>query len=464
MNKPSQSHEGDALLFEWSEAGRRLRFENHRETAGAFRAEIWAEYQDDFGDWGVLYWGNHSLADPRSRQDMATATVRKDTGQFNWAHAIDTGCFLAVREWRRGEPVVDLSTISAPAQQEYLLWPFLPKNETTVLFGDGGAGKSWFGAVLGLSVLTGQKVPHCSEATQRGSVLYLDYETTDKEQRRRVESLLTSWSGFPLGFHHRACYRPIIDDVPFLKAEIQRLNVQLVIIDSLAPACGDDVAKPGVAVAAMNAIRSLDVTRLALGHITKDAAANSGTSQQGTIFGSIFFRNLARNTWEMRGESTEGINEVALYHRKVNNGPLMRKPLGYTFYFGEESVEIKGTDITNESTLAGTLPVPARVRDALRHGPLTLVELAEKADVDEHYLRTALGRMRDVTNLNQDRGRGAVGRYALFAPEALAPKASRFQCQRCFMFKNANELAGYEKSDNAPYCNVCACIKEESAS
>ncbi len=97
-------------------------------------------------------------------------------------------------------------------------------------------------------------------------------------------------------------------------------DIELVILDSVGPACGDIMA-PDLIIRAFNAVRHITsytgAAALLLGHTTKEDRKQG--NQYRLPLGSIYFENLPRATWELRSEEGDSdVLEVGLFSRKSN--------------------------------------------------------------------------------------------------------------------------------------------------
>jgi hypothetical protein len=423
-----------------------------------------------------------NLSSSRSKSDAVRAlNARRNSDggnpeellpdRFLWADAIEEVASVVLREWRRGEPIVDLSAVDVPDSLPYLIYPYLPLNESTVFFGDGSSGKSLHVMMLAIAVRLGLKIPHCRAPEVQGNVLYLDYETHDQGQARRLSHVAR---GFGLGERPPILYRrmthAIMDDAALLATEIRRRNVVFVIVDSLAWACGADPNEAGVAIAAMAAIRSLGVTAGVIAHIAKGERENKGKR---SVLGSVFFENGVRSAWEVRASKAQaGQLRQAFYHRKANDDELAMYPLGQIMEFGQTEgqkfVSFRSDDISASDELASGTGLPARIRQALGSAtrPATTAELALWLDARDQSIRTTLNRMGDdVINLAE---RGQTGRWALRGREfpAAQPKASaklpESRDEDLEMCKGCNRSAPVHRyrADGGPLCISCSALAE----
>ena len=74
--------------------------------------------------------------------------------------------------------------LEEPPPRTWIMPDLIPEEATTVLYGDGGQGKSYIALALADAVCTGGKFANVPMA--EGPVLYLDAELDEKTFRRRA--------------------------------------------------------------------------------------------------------------------------------------------------------------------------------------------------------------------------------------------------------------------------------------
>ena len=150
----------------------------------------------------------------------------------------------------------------------------------------------------------------------------------------------------------------------------------MVIIDSIAAACGGEPERADVALRLCNAVRALDTTALLIGHQTK------GNDDTGKPFGSVFWTNEARSTMEIKRQQDAGQDtmNLGLYHRKINDGRL-EKPLGISVSFGDDTIKFHSQSIVDVPELASRLPAKDVVlRFLMDNGPSSVEEIVAAPD------------------------------------------------------------------------------------
>lgn len=383
---------GEAFEFRWEQ--RRVTLTSFRESSGDLKCELSAEVAEG-EDWvplsGLMVL---NLLAPRTRKEVATTLQMRDE-DFAWHDAMEAIAVIAVREYRRGGPIVKLCETQAQDNIRYLVDRILPYGETAILFGDGESGKSLFSMFVAVAVATGYPLPGGLGPEEAGNVLYLDYEDGAEEHARRLRKISRGMGvDVPDNIFYRESHRPIHEEAPLLAKEIAQRKIDLIVVDSLAPACGDDPSAPGAAIATMNALRSLGGTRLAIGHVNK-TDRNAPSANQ-TTFGSIFWRNMTRAMWQLQANSEgspDGRAPFALYNRKQNNAAREKNPIGMQYIFQPSSIAIESYFISPAEALAEGGSLGNRIVQVLGRSSKTTDELAEMFSTDGAGIRKALQRL-----------------------------------------------------------------------
>ena len=345
---------------------------------------------------GHTHWARVTLASAPSRNTFVKSLTDAGVpppkpGDFAAA------CHMVVKSERQGEPVETLEP-EPPAPDSWLIPGWMPRGETTVLYGDGGVGKSLFCLAVALAGLTGSPIGGSSAwpVGRLSSVLYLDWESGKKDHKARWWGL-TRPTGQPAppGLHYKPMHRPLTESISGIRADVARLKAELVIADSLAPACGSEPEGSDAAVRTMNALRSLEpASRLVTAHVSKMAAEQAKGAAR--PFGSVYVRNLARSTIFVTQEDQAADNNeriVTYLHTKSNNG-AMQKPTGLRYAFDMEG-HIMLSPHEPDLARAG---LSSRILAALRGGAQETGTLAEELDENREAIKKALQRLakRDI--------------------------------------------------------------------
>jgi hypothetical protein len=192
---------------------------------------------DQFGVWSYHHRDFRVTID--HFHDLARALSSRD-GEMPWSLLLDQTIALVLREFRRVERATLLDPAPMP-KHIYHLGPLIPKAVPTVFYGDGETGKSLLILALALSAATGDSVVPGIVPVGQTAVLYLDWEADRLQHADRLHAVMAG-SGLrdrgPL--HYLGMKQPLADTIPFLRSEVDRLKIGLVVIDSFAYACGPE--------------------------------------------------------------------------------------------------------------------------------------------------------------------------------------------------------------------------------
>ncbi|MCH8007540.1 MAG: AAA family ATPase [Chloroflexi bacterium] len=310
------------------------------------------------------------------------------------------------------DPSRDLATVEPPKlDARYRIEVRLPDGQAEVDFGDGSTGKTYVSLAEALCVATGE--PLLGLSVIPGRVLFIDYETTEAMLRFRCDRLL---AGFGLSWqpglidYWPAKGRPFPDIVEAVRQKVRRDYIGLVIIDSAAAACGGEPEKADVALSYFNALATLGVTTRTIAHCTKD-------SDNMKPFGSAFWHNEPRATWNFQRVQDEGEDaiHVGIFHRKVNDGRVA-KPIGLRIAFSGETgpVTFKCEDIASVPELDSKRPLKQRILDRLQQqAQQSINDLAGSLDAEPGSVRRIINR--DLKNRLHRDGDGKEALWSLLS-------------------------------------------------
>ena len=327
-----------------------------------------------------LHQARVNLTSTRSRSELAN-TLKRRHPLDEWDRIIEGTAMLVLRTHRDAEPAILLRDAQRPPDAGWLLPPLVLGRLPTILFGDGGTGKSYLALAAALSIHTDQALLGIAPTSTR-TVAYLDFELEAYEQRARMRQLLGEQEP---DIVYRRCTGALRDQVEPLRRMVREYGIGFVVVDSVGPACGGPPEDAAVALGFFEALRSLEVGALCVAHVNRQGDTRKP-------FGSSFWHNGARATWyAKRVDEGEGSVSVGLFNRKSNVGPLAA-PMGYRLSFTDGQVAVERTDIADVAELAPELPIRARMIRLLSGGPLLLHEIAEELDVTVEAVRSAAKR------------------------------------------------------------------------
>lgn len=409
------TQEGDGYRCEWVEERVGIRLTHLKEHRGGLHAEASVYRLSSLGEWSDrLQWANLNLSSVTARSGLAKTLSATAKGRgVEWVSLLDAASVAVAEAVRAPAPVIDLATVEPSRHERFAIDPLVSLHETNILYGDGDSGKSYLALALGLAVASQQgnelTLPSPLRPVIKGPVLYLDYETCVDELTDRLHALALGGDLYPLpSIHYRAAHRPLTEDLSNLKADIQRLGVQLLIVDSMAPACGGKPDDAETALTFMNALRSLGaVTRLVICHVAK----SEFEKKRAKIFGSVFTRNMARQCWEVRASRVGDALTVGLFIDKFNRG-VRPKPFGLTFTWQDQKCRMATGSVIDNPELSQSADPYDRIVDALKAGPLTLSELSHNLEMPFHLLKKRVETMPTTCQIG---GRGKTATWSLLS-------------------------------------------------
>ncbi len=382
MNDPAIKAIGDSLWVVYRDRAI-LEFARISERGDSLSAEVAISN----GTGTELHWARVNLASTQGRSALVKAVEEAEpTG--DWRPLIERACRLVAKHVRTGDPAVAL--VAQPPSAGGTRWAVdgrVPLGATTVLFGDGGAMKSYLALLLALSGLLDRALTPRWRMAPLRRVLYLDWEADRDEQARRLWRLTTGLGSEPVegALLHRTMRRPLKDETVAIRAEVARNDVDLIICDSLAPASGPEPEHADAALTALLALRSLAVTVLCIAHVSKVQADAKAPARP---YGSVHIQNLARSTIEARATEDDDSATVTLYHRKSNHGPKWPPSAIRLTFDPSGAIRVgSGTPDTGGAGLAW------QVLEALRQGPKQPGQLAEELDVASATVKKMLQRL-----------------------------------------------------------------------
>lgn len=368
-----------------------------------------------------LHYGSLNLLSTRSREDVVRKVTTTAPADTPWREHLDLSCRQMVARLREGAPVVRL-TATPRTPEQYLMRSALAAGDTTVTFGPGGSGKSLYALLLEIAVATGCTLPGGLRATRTCPVLVLDWESSRSAHEARLYELCRGLGITPpTTLYYKRMSGPLTDSVRQIRADVARLGVGLVRVDSLALAAGREPEGADASTRTMNDLRTLGdhVTRHVIAHVAKSGLDVQGT---GHVYGSVFNENIPRNVFEIRKDADPADDELTLmvFHRKANESRL-HPPFGLRFILSPEDTRPEDKTITVESCslrdappdLLARVSLSQQIKAVLAHGGKSIPALAVELNAKEGSVKQAVHRLRDrrppvVVRLPADNDKGPI--------------------------------------------------------
>ena len=319
-----------------------------------------------------------NLSSARARTDRGRHLGRlADAAEIDWDRLLEEFCQRVLMAEREGQPARLLREVPRSVDDHLdVVGVRLHRRHPVILFGDGGAAKSY----LALNLL--------GHLDQRGlRSLYCDWEFSGEDHRDRLERLFGS--DMPAVQYVR-CERPLVFEADRLRRIVAEDEIDFCVFDSIAFACDGPPESAEVASAYFRAVRQIGVGSLHIAHVNK-----SETGDQ-KPFGSTFWHNGARGTWNLKAtDQSPGELTVGAFNRKSNVGPL-RPAVGFRIRFDNDRTRFERVDLRDVQALAPQLPLWQRIAHELREGPETIARLADLLDAKPDSVEKATKRKTNV--------------------------------------------------------------------
>jgi len=384
ISKPEIQSIGDVFELRWVDEKIHIKVDHLHESAQGLYAEITASKNS----------GDSLQHLQHARINLLTVSAKKglarqlsDRVEADWDTIIEQTCVNVLRQYRKGEPVMEVGNLPKHTKARYRLYPYILNNEITAIYGMGGSGKSYFVVYLALCVQCGHGFFGIDPI--QGNVLILDWEASPYVADERVKALKEgmgiSVEGLPF---YRRCSHLLRDDVQEIQRIVLEHQIKVVVIDSVGMASGfDDYHNSAVSM--LRALRSLGIACVCIDHMPKAG---------GSMFGSTYKVLEARSVFELQGIQTPGESnlDIALFHRKINDGRIV-KPVSYHVEFTGDnevtsSVVIKKQDVQDVAEFAKQTALKEQIVDLLKVGSMPLLEIVDSLMISESVAKSVLYR------------------------------------------------------------------------
>ena len=232
---------GGIYNYQWEQESVQIILERLREDS---RRTVTAEIKISARPEGHIHQTRINLLATRSRNEVARYCRERCQRSRDWEAIIEQLCVMTLDVFREGEPVVNLGEVDPPAEPIYRLRPFIVEGEATIIYGEGGIGKSFLAGFMAATVDQNLSSEICDPLP--GKVLYLDYETTRDIAARRFQSLTR---GFGFGGSSQNITSSLLSSTPLALpvAAIQRARLRLSITSRHCEACASRQSQSHIA-------------------------------------------------------------------------------------------------------------------------------------------------------------------------------------------------------------------------
>lgn len=282
-----------------------------------------------------------NLLSPRSISELANRLNK--IYEYNWDVMLQASCTKIIEDLLNPPEPIQIKLVEKTSPI-FLIDNFILEQAPTLWFAPGGSGKSFLALALAVCAQNGFDLFGTIKNT---NTLYLDWETDEMETNRRATMLANGLQEIYnvekekiLLPKYLRMYFPLIESTDYLLDIIFNHEIKFIIIDSVAPALGSDLISAAEVTKFFSSIRKLNavgVTTLLITHVSKGDKKETGKK---TPFGSVFFENFPRLTWELKSEYEEEQKKFTfgIFCRKSNVGKLDSKGFALEFTDGKVSI------------------------------------------------------------------------------------------------------------------------------
>lgn len=345
---------------------------------------------------GHLHSARFNLSGGTSRGSLAKVLAKRAAqDDIDWEDLLEDFCRRVMAQEREGEPAIDVGALPIPIGESYRLGPILPLGQTTILYGEGGTGKSTLSCLLAVAIQTGVS-PLEGWSPRKAPVLYLDWEGGKDSINRRVRGVAMGLE-IPhvvtiryLDCRRRGALYTFAEDIARM---VDQEGYGLVIVDSVGMASGTSSEGGDAnesAIRLFSAFGYLGTTVLADDHVSK--AETEATNRPAKPYGSIYKTNLARATYELRRQKTaDGSSALLLLNTKANDADLQGPQPIRVLHGDDGSIRYERMEAV-PTELSGHLKQADRIAAHLVEGHLSVEQLSEFTSIPENTVRAVLSR------------------------------------------------------------------------
>ena len=294
----------------------------------------------------------------RARVNLSSMTARKGAATFcngrapntDWQDIWERFAVAVIDHEREGAPLEKVGDRPLRGKPTWLLDPMLVEGTATILYGEGGIGKSTMTAAIAVSVATGSPLLEGWAVPKARKVLVLDWESDSDDWNDLFQLLRAGMAAPDPGILYMSCAGALPGMLHRLSAIVSEQEIGLVVVDSVGLATpssreGSDANESALRL--FSALRTLGVTSLLIDHVSKAQVA-SETSVQGP-YGSVYKTNSARSVYELRQATSDddGSRTVVLHHRKANR-TARQQPVGIRIERDDQHIHLERVELPQE--------------------------------------------------------------------------------------------------------------------
>jgi hypothetical protein len=379
------SRSAGGFAFSWPDLPITVTLSRIRESSRGTTAELMAFYTINGS--GKAKTLTHQTINLLTSKDRLAKELQ-GRQEAPWQSILEQVAGLSLRAIREGQPIESLEPSDDDSPAYFVLNPLIYAKNTTIMYGPGDSMKSALALYCGMLLASGVPGPNLLVAPTQTKVLFLDWEMTAQDVRSRAKLFRTGDSRLIRTPEYRRCIQPLADDLAAIRKVVDDGGYEVLILDSLAMAAGGhELEKAEAAIRFNAALRELNCASLVIGHTPKP----NEEQKQRHLYGSVFFHNLCRVSWEVRREG----DTMGLYQRKNNLG-AKQSPMGLKLVIDDFAAFVEEADLFDDPELSSALPLQDQLANALQQTPgQTVNELALLINAKPSVIRVVLNRYKN---------------------------------------------------------------------
>jgi hypothetical protein len=324
---------------------------------------------------GAISRADLNLSSLTARNSLATfcakqANTKDDEATFHWRNNLHAACIetIAAEDRRQHVPAIVLDDADdiTDADIEIVDGWRVPIDSRSMLIAPGDSMKSI------LLLLAAGNIALTGKPT-----LFLDLEWAGGRHKRRKHRVFGP-ERIPT-LHYLKLSAPLETAAEAIRRVVDEQHIEFIVGDSVAPACNGPLKDDDVALRFHRALDELPPSLWAA-HVPKAAIGTDAKDAVGP-FGSVFFANLCRMTWQVRKivGANPNIPTVCLLPQKQNDGARV-EPVAIEFDLTNFAISYRTVAAADVEEIAGKVPLHLRIQHALQRGPQSFAELAKALD------------------------------------------------------------------------------------
>lgn len=418
ISKANWQRQGDDFTFGWPDLPIVVVINRLHEDHDTLSADLMVN--TDKG--GHIHLARLNLMSSRSRSELVKELTKRGAN-VPWADMLEQVCAISVREWRTPPASALLDDLPIYTGDIFLdSVGLLPTGDTALLYGPRESAKTTVAMALAIMMYHGCPAGPIQPLQTGIKTLWLSWE----QRARAVKATFAALKrGFGITDRTEVTFiemeRSIGDCAHWLRAEVARHKIGLVVVDSYIPAAGYEPQTNDAASRVFRTLRSFGqgVSTIVISHLSKLDIAKHGADP----FGGVTSMNLSRSAWMVNRGEDEAVTDrrafpIGLYQTKNSYGRKRQFALRLDFYGPvgayAERVELVSMRLIDDPELAekGGLRLLIEAHLAATNTWVSVKDIATALSVRPQTVFKTLTRMKMVCPKDRKR-QGINGEWGL---------------------------------------------------